>query len=97
MALDQPGADEPSTGVVGFAFRGKIAAEGPVEQLVAQAEGLVQISVEVQGAGAEEALRSLPGAKRVEPRESREGRSRLALSSTSVPKTTRPHANSRAP
>ncbi|MBI4503368.1 MAG: ATP-binding cassette domain-containing protein [Gemmatimonadetes bacterium] len=60
--------------------RGKIAADGPVDQLVAQAEGLVQISVEVQGAGAEEAFRGLPGVRRVEPRGARDGRLQFVLS-----------------
>ena len=60
--------------------RGKIAADGPVDELVARAEGLVQISVDVQGAGAEEALRALPGVRIVEPRGSREGRAQYVLS-----------------
>ena len=60
--------------------RGKIAADGPVDQLVAQAEGLVQISVEVQGAGAVEGIKALSGIRRVEPGEVRDGRVRLSLS-----------------
>src|SRR2546422_750265 len=60
--------------------RGKIAADGPVDQLVAQAEGLVQISVEVQGAGAVEGIKALSGIRRVEPGEARDGRVRLSLS-----------------
>ncbi|MBI4419831.1 MAG: ATP-binding cassette domain-containing protein [Gemmatimonadetes bacterium] len=59
--------------------RGKIAADGAVEQLMAQAEGQVQVSLEVQGIGVETDVRSLPGVKRVEPRESREGRVRLTV------------------
>src|SRR5689334_22902145 len=63
--------------------RGRIAADGPVEQLIAQAEGQVQIAVEVQGTGAAEGLRALPGVRRVQDEESRDGRTRLTLSADS--------------
>jgi ABC-2 type transport system ATP-binding protein len=60
--------------------RGKIAADGPVEQLIAQAEGLVQIAVEVQGTGVVEGIKALPGLRRVDADESREGRLKLTIS-----------------
>ena len=60
--------------------RGKIAADGPVDQLIAQAEGMVQISVEIQGAGAAEGVKALPGVRRVDVGETRDGRVHLTLS-----------------
>jgi ABC-2 type transport system ATP-binding protein len=60
--------------------RGKIAADGPVDQLMAQAQGLVQISVEVEGAGAAEALGALPGVKRVDRTRDVQGRTAFSLS-----------------
>jgi ABC-2 type transport system ATP-binding protein len=41
--------------------RGRLAADGPVEDLVARAGGNVRISVEAQGTGVEERLGQLPG------------------------------------
>src|SRR6267143_3567899 len=63
--------------------RGRIAADGPVQQLVAQAKGLVQILVELEGAGAAEALGALPGVKRVERTRETQGRAAFALSADS--------------
>jgi ABC-2 type transport system ATP-binding protein len=60
--------------------KGKIAADGPVDQLIAQAEGMVQIAVEIQGAGVLEGVKSLAGVRRVDQGESRDGRVRLTLS-----------------
>jgi ABC-2 type transport system ATP-binding protein len=60
--------------------RGRIAADGPVDQLIAQAEGIVQISVEVQGSGVQESLKALPGVRSIDPRESRDNRIKLLLS-----------------
>src|SRR6266566_3367231 len=49
--------------------RGKIVADGPVDQLIAQAAGggTVDIAVEAAGAGVAEALGQLPGVRRVTP------------------------------
>lgn len=44
---------------------GKIAADGPVEQLMAQASGAVQISAEIEGSGVVEAVSKLEGVTRV--------------------------------
>src|SRR5881275_1664021 len=45
--------------------RGKIVADGPVDRLMQQAEGTVEIAVELAGAGVAEALGQLPGVRRV--------------------------------
>jgi ABC-2 type transport system ATP-binding protein len=63
---------------------GRIAADGPVEQLVAQASGAVQVTVEVDGAGAAEEIGLLAGVTRVNQihRESA-GRTAITLTATS--------------
>jgi len=53
---------------------GKIAADGPVEALVAQAEGKVQIHVEASGDGVREELASLEGVSKVDEHDSKQGR-----------------------
>ena len=60
--------------------RGKIAADGPVDQLMAQARGQVQILVEVEGAGVAEALGGLSGVARVERTRETQGRAAYTLS-----------------
>jgi ABC-2 type transport system ATP-binding protein len=47
--------------------RGAIVADGPVDRLVRDAEGMVQISVEARGEGVVAALERLPGVREVEP------------------------------
>jgi ABC-2 type transport system ATP-binding protein len=47
--------------------RGKIVADGPVDRLIAQAAGAVEIAVEVAGSNVAEALERLPGVLRVTP------------------------------
>jgi len=47
--------------------RGKIVADGPVDRLMQQAEGTVEIAVELAGEGAADALATLPGVRRVSP------------------------------
>src|SRR6184192_2994709 len=47
--------------------RGKIVADGPVERLIQQAEGAVEIAVEAAGTGVAEALGQLPGVRHVSP------------------------------
>ncbi|MBI3982323.1 MAG: ATP-binding cassette domain-containing protein [Gemmatimonadetes bacterium] len=54
--------------------RGRIAADGPVGQLVAQAEGAVQLSVEAEGSGIPEALRAMTGVRRVAEERTVDGR-----------------------
>jgi ABC-2 type transport system ATP-binding protein len=60
--------------------QGRIAADGPVDQLMAQARGQVQILVEVEGAGVAEALGGLPGVARVERTREIQGRAGYTLS-----------------
>src|SRR2546430_8757205 len=47
--------------------RGKIVADRPVDRLIAQAAGAIEIAVEASGAGVAEALGKLPGVRRVTP------------------------------
>jgi ABC-2 type transport system ATP-binding protein len=47
--------------------RGKIVAEGPVDRLMQQAQGTVEITVELAGEGAADAIGRLPGVRRVSP------------------------------
>ena len=47
--------------------RGKIVADGPVDRLIAQAAGAIEIAVEAAGAGVAEALGQLSGVRRVTP------------------------------
>src|SRR5207237_902908 len=47
--------------------RGKIVADGPVDRLIRQAEGAVEIAVEAAGTGVAEALGRLPGVRQVSP------------------------------
>jgi len=61
--------------------RGKIVADGPVERLIRQAEGAVEISVEAAGEGVADALRRLPGVHAVQPAESA-GNGRTAVTLT---------------
>src|SRR5437016_1179771 len=59
--------------------RGKIVADGPVDRLIQQAEGVVQIAVEASGAGVADALGQLPGVRRVQPGRAADGRVAVTL------------------
>jgi ABC-2 type transport system ATP-binding protein len=60
--------------------RGKIVADGPVDRLIQQAEGTVEIAVELAGEGAADALTKLPGVRRVSPSpEAADGRVALTV------------------
>src|SRR5213594_4421625 len=61
--------------------RGKIVADGPVDQLIATAAGAVEIAVEASGEGVAQALGKLPGVRRVTPGPST-GDSRVAVTLT---------------
>ena len=61
--------------------RGKIVADGPVDGLMQQAEGTVEIAVELAGEGATDALAKLPGVRRVSP-SSEAANGRVALTVT---------------
>jgi ABC-2 type transport system ATP-binding protein len=45
---------------------GRIAADGPVDELVAQASGAIRIAVEVSGSGVSDAVRDVEGVRQVE-------------------------------
>jgi gliding motility-associated transport system ATP-binding protein len=62
--------------------RGRLAAEGPVGRLVAQAEGAVEISVEAEGSGVADGLRGLPGVKLTEETAREGGRMAVTLTAT---------------
>lgn len=59
--------------------QGRIAAEGGVTELVARAEGAVQIHVEATGARVAEELRGLPGVRRADGAPRGEGRVEVAI------------------
>jgi len=60
--------------------RGKIVADGPVDRLIQQAEGVVQIAVEASGGDVAATLARLPGVRQVEPaRASADGRVAVRL------------------
>lgn len=66
--------------------RGKLAADGPMDELLTRAGGQVHIAVEVEGAGAEERLRALPGvvsATAVPGEDGAAGRQRIRLTASS--------------
>src|SRR5947199_10277521 len=58
---------------------GKIVADGPVDRLIQQAQGAVEIAVEAAGAGVVEALGQLPGVRRVESGRAADGRVAVTL------------------
>jgi ABC-2 type transport system ATP-binding protein len=59
--------------------QGRKAAEGGVTELVARAEGAVQIHVEARGARVAEELRGLPGVRRADQLPRSEGRVEVAI------------------
>ena len=61
--------------------RGKIVADGPVERLIQQAEGAIEIAVEVAGTDVAEALGKLPGVRHVSPSHATSG-GRVAVTLT---------------
>ncbi len=61
--------------------RGRLAADGPVEELVSRAGGRVHVQVEAEGQGIAEALRGLPGVTAVESSEEA-GRTRVRLAAS---------------
>jgi ABC-2 type transport system ATP-binding protein len=59
--------------------RGRLVADGPVDQLVSRARGGAHLSVEAAGTGVAEQLRQLPGVRDLEARAASEGRIRATL------------------
>jgi ABC-2 type transport system ATP-binding protein len=62
--------------------RGKIAADGPVADLVTRAGGAVRISVEASGQGVAEGLAGLPGVQECAPQAESAGRVSLVLTAS---------------
>ena len=60
--------------------RGRIVADGPVDDLISRAKDGARITVEAAGPGVAERLAELPGVGRVEPREAEPGRVRVTVS-----------------
>ncbi|PYO12273.1 MAG: ABC transporter [Gemmatimonadetes bacterium] len=58
---------------------GKIVADGPVDRLIQQAQGAVEIAVEAAGAGVAEALGGLSGVRQIEPARTADGRVSVTL------------------
>jgi len=59
--------------------RGRLVADGPVDQLVARARGGAHLTVEAAGSGVGERLGQLPGVRDLETRHGSEGRIRATL------------------
>jgi ABC-2 type transport system ATP-binding protein len=59
--------------------RGRLVADGPVDELVARAKDGAHVTVEATGAGIAERLGTLPGVVRIEPHDAGDGRVRAAL------------------
>jgi ABC-2 type transport system ATP-binding protein len=64
--------------------RGKLAADGPVEELIARAGGSVHLAVEVEGTDVIERLRGLSGVVAADPGEPVEGRVRVRLTASAA-------------
>src|SRR5882724_2352591 len=59
--------------------RGRIVADGPVDDLLTRAKGGTRIAVEAAGTGIAERLGTLEGVQSVEPREAEDGRVSLTV------------------
>jgi ABC-2 type transport system ATP-binding protein len=64
--------------------QGRLAADGPVEDLVSRASGRVHLSVEAAGAGVVERLRALPGVSSAEPTAEENGRVKVRVTASAV-------------
>jgi ABC-2 type transport system ATP-binding protein len=62
--------------------RGKLAADGPVSELVNQAHGAVTVTLEAAGEGVTDAVAAVPGVSNVLRMGGRDGRVRLRLTAT---------------
>ncbi len=63
--------------------QGQIVADGSVDELMAQAEGLVRVSVEVEGVNVSDALNELAAVHEVAPRQAPAGRAAFTLTAES--------------
>jgi ABC-2 type transport system ATP-binding protein len=64
--------------------RGRIVADGPVDQLMARAQGASRIAVEASGSAVSERLATLPGVGAVDTHESADGRVRVIVTAAGV-------------
>jgi ABC-2 type transport system ATP-binding protein len=64
--------------------RGRIVADGPVDELIARAKGAARIAVEAAGSGVAERLAALPGVGAVEAPETTDGRVRVTVIAASA-------------
>jgi len=62
--------------------QGRLAADGPVEELIERASSRVRLSVEAEGAEVLERLRRLPGVESAEKGEDGDGRTRVRLTAS---------------
>jgi len=60
--------------------RGRLAADGPVHELVTRAQGATTVTLEASGSGVEAAARALSGVTQVEATPGGDGRTKLRLS-----------------
>jgi ABC-2 type transport system ATP-binding protein len=63
---------------------GRLAADGPVGDLVSRASGSVHLSVEAEGSGVTEQLTALPGVSAVVSLGERDGRTRVRLTASAA-------------
>ena len=63
---------------------GRLAADGPVDDLMSRASGNVHLSVEAAGSSVAEQLTALPGVSAVVPLGERDGRIRVRLTASAA-------------
>jgi len=62
--------------------RGRIVADGPMDDLVARAKGAARVAVEAAGEGVAARLAALPGVEAVEAHEASDGRARVIVTAS---------------
>ena len=62
--------------------RGRIVADGPMDDLVARAKGAARVAVEAAGEGVAARLATLPGVEAVEAHDTADGRSRVIVTAS---------------
>jgi len=62
--------------------QGKLAADGPVGELITRAKGAATVTLEAAGTGVADAVAALSGVSRIDARESENGRARVTLTVT---------------
>jgi ABC-2 type transport system ATP-binding protein len=64
--------------------RGRIVADGPMDDLVARAKGAARVAVEAAGEGVAARLAALPGVEAVEAHEASDGRARVTVTAVTA-------------